>query len=92
MKLTSKEKFWTGIIRYNEAKGIDYVYRFGFRLLLWKIEVEQRRKNNLWGRFGGGWNWEFGILVGSDIIINYLVGSVRISRRKKNEGEQKCQH
>jgi len=62
---------------------IQYVYKFQFRIFLWEVKVEQRRKSNLWGRFGGGWNWELGIQVGSDIIINYLVGSIRISRRKK---------
>lgn len=64
---------------------IRYLYRFKFIILRWEVEVEQRRKKNWSGRFGGGWNWELGFQKGSDLIINYLVGSIRISRRKNGE-------
>lgn len=36
------------------------------------------------GRFGGGWNWNLGIQVGSStVILNLLWGSVRINWLKK---------
>ncbi|MFY1847920.1 hypothetical protein [Achromobacter dolens] len=34
-------------------------------------------------RFGGGWNYKLGIMVGgSTIIIDLLFGSIRIQRRR----------
>lgn len=34
------------------------------------------------GRFGGGWNWKLGIQWGgSSVIIDVLVGSIRITRK-----------
>ena len=86
-ELTSLENFYIGIIRYNQSNPIDYVYRWGvvlFRQI--KIEIEQRSKKSLWGRFGGGWNWQLGFEVGrTSILIHYLVGTVRIKRLKRGE-------
>lgn len=51
----------------------DYLYRKTIQ-----ITIEQRKKNSWMGRFGGGWNWEFGLQVGgSDLIINLLVLSIK---------------
>jgi len=39
------------------------------------------------GRFGGGWNFKLGIMIGgSTIIIDLIFGSIRISlKRKENQ-------
>lgn len=39
------------------------------------------------GRFGGGWNWEFGIQIGgSSMIANLIWGSVSISKLSRCKG------
>lgn len=56
-------------------QGIDYLYRKTIQ-----ITIEQRKKSSFMGRFGGGWNWELGLQIGSSsVIINLLVLSIRIS-------------
>ena len=46
-----------------------------------RIKVEMRSKYGVWGRFGGGWDWCFGIQhAKSTTIINLLVMSIRIDR------------
>lgn len=43
------------------------------------ISFNMRKKSEIFGRFGGGWNWQLGFQIGgSTIIINLLVASVRI--------------
>jgi len=45
-------------------------------------------KKNLWGRFGGGWNWKLGFQSGGrTLILNLLVFSLRftINERRKTE-------
>ena len=54
--------------------NVNYLYRKTLQ-----ITIEQRRKSSPMGRFGGGWNWELGLLIGnSDLIINLLVLSIRV--------------
>ncbi len=58
-------------------------YRFTKKFSLWKysIRIEERSKDNLWGRFGGGWDWKLGIQIGgSTIIISLLVGEIIINK------------
>lgn len=58
-----------------------YIYNRVFVLLGRKIRIQQKRKSNAWGRFGGGWNINFGFQVGgSSVIINLFVMSIRIER------------
>lgn len=60
--------------------GINYVARKKVTLGRVRITYEHRRKENAWGRFGGGWNWIVGAEIGgSTIIFNLLVASLRIS-------------
>jgi hypothetical protein len=50
----------------------------------WRFVYNRRSKDNLWGRFGGGWNWELGFQAGGrTVIVNLLVASVRIERKRK---------
>lgn len=58
--------------------NIDYLYRKSITI---SIVVEQRKKSSFMGRFGGGWNWELGFVLGHDLIINLLVMSIRVSVR-----------
>lgn len=45
------------------------------------ITFRHNKKDRLFGRFGGGWNWALGIQVGTrTIIINLLIMSIRIEK------------
>ena len=49
-----------------------------------KITFQWRNKDNLFGRFGGGWNWELGFQLGMNtLIINLLVCCIRFDIKKK---------
>lgn len=51
-----------------------------------EIKHDIMKKDKIFGRFGGGWNWKVGIQVGgSCMIISWLVGSTRITWRKLDE-------
>jgi len=44
-----------------------------------KIKAEYLARNPVFGRFGGGWNWNLGVQVGgSTVIINLLIFRVRV--------------
>lgn len=46
-----------------------------------RIQYEHRSPKCLWGRFGGGWNWELGFQCSSStLIINLLTFSIRIDK------------
>ncbi len=66
------------IIRLNQIcsrKEISITHKLG-RI---QFNLRWRSKDNLWGRFGGGWNWEFGFVAGGHtIIFNLLIFSIRI--------------
>lgn len=76
----SKDEFdWLSIIRLNKLigiKGIDNRWQLG----RFRFRFEWRSSKNLWGRFGGGWNWKMGFQMGSStIIFNLLVASFSIT-------------
>ena len=49
----------------------------------YRVVYQHRSKDNLMGRFGGGWNWEVGVQVGrSTVIVNLLVASLRFSKKR----------
>jgi hypothetical protein len=80
----SKDEFdWLSIIRLNKLigiKGIEKRWRFG----RFRLRFEWRSSKNLWGRFGGGWNWKLGFQIGSStIIFNLLVASFSITLEKQ---------
>ena len=87
--LTDAEKGAIGLMRYNEATRKDR-YRgeinWSRNLGRIKVSVTKKSRKRLWGRFGGGWNWELGFQASrSTVILNLLVLSVRIYRRKKDK-------
>lgn len=77
------------IIRYNESHPIEYVFRKGVRVGRLKTTLECRRKSNLWGRFGGGWNWHVGLQAGSCCVIVFLLVAVLRFEWVKKEVKQR---
>jgi hypothetical protein len=80
-QLTTKEKLnhWlTGKILYNT----QWEKQYGRYL----FQYSHRSKENLMGRFGGGWNWNLGFQAsGSTLILNLLVASLRITKQIKED-------
>ncbi len=53
------------------------------------VKFHWQSRNNLWGRFGGGWQWELGFQAGvgfRTVIVNLLICSLRFHLAKKEEG------
>ncbi len=83
-RLTNRERGILAICKLN--KIFPPRYEINKQILIGKfdIRIEKRSKNNLWGRFGGGWNWVLGIEVGkTTIIINWLIGQIIIRKRRE---------
>ena len=79
--ITPEEGFWLNMLRLNKATPRLEI-RKSWELWRFRVTFSWRSKKNLWGRFGGGWNWKLGVMVGgSDIILDILVFSLRISKR-----------
>jgi len=82
VKLSVQEAAAVEIMRLNKATPRKEVRR-EWRIGRWRFVYNRRSKDSLWGRFGGGWNWELGFQIGgSTVIINLLVASLRINRVK----------
>jgi len=82
MKLTNDEKGILSIVRSNELFGRKEIKKT-WNINRLEIQFEWRSKNNLWGRFGGGWNWKLGIQIGSTtIILSLLVFSLTFHIKK----------
>ena len=94
-----KQKTLADVMSPKEMKGIlsmvalnklwpkdEIVKRWS--VLGFEIKFRWRSKNNLWGRFGGGWNWALGFEAsGSSINIMLLIFTIGIHKPKK-ESEQ----
>lgn len=84
--LNPLERFMVAITRLNGAldnKGI--AKKITIRNL--EITFTWNSKKNLWGRFGGGWNWKLGFMAsGRTIIFSLLICDIRfyLKRRKSN--------
>lgn len=71
------EKAFQDWFVYQTLKPIDRVQRT-LRLGRLTIKYERRFRSNMWGRFGGGWNWKLGFQAGhGTLILNLLVASLR---------------
>lgn len=63
------------------------VRRFDF--LFWSVKFSFRSSKNLWGRFGGGWNWKVGIQAGgTTIVFSLLICEVVINKRQRGLKQQ----
>ena len=44
-----------------------------------KISYSHKKSTELWGRFGGGWNWKLGFQIGGNtLLISLLIYEIRI--------------
>jgi hypothetical protein len=56
-------------------------YTKKFKLLGYEVTYERRTRDEWMGRFGGGWNWKFGVQVGGKCaIFSLIICTVRISK------------
>ncbi len=79
-EITSEEQVILEVCRMTRKtpvlKRIDKKFSIG-RL---KVHIELRTSKNLWGRFGGGWNWKLGFQASrSTIILSLLVFTIRLN-------------
>jgi hypothetical protein len=75
--LSPSEADAIAVIRLNKATPRLEVRR-EFRIGRLRAVYNRRSRKNLWGRFGGGWNWRIGVDIGgSTVIVNLLVASLR---------------
>ena len=82
MELNTREKGVLALLRLNEVSKKREIRK---RLSIGRLEIvfNWRSRHNLWGRFGGGWQWVVGIEVGSTtVILNLLICSLRFSVKK----------
>lgn len=83
-----EERGILAICRYNKTTGIGRVVR-KLEIGRVRIKYERRFKSNLWGRFGGGWDWKVGIQAGgTTVIINLLVASLRFALKAPKTEEE----
>ena len=86
LKLNPLEKFWISIMRYNKEKRLEYVFYREIKIKQLEITIEWGSTENLWGRFGGGWNWKIGMQWSRHtLIISLLVLSIRFDIVKTNK-------
>lgn len=76
---SDREKAIVSIMRINAAETKREI-RIKKHIGRLEIEFHWRSAKNLWGRFGGGWNWKLGIDIGSTtIIIALFIFTLRFS-------------
>lgn len=81
--LTEREAGILAVVRENDRVGVDRIVR-ECRIGRVHMKYERRSRKNLWGRFGGGWNWVLGVQWSrTTVIVNLLVASVRFSIRPR---------
>ena len=81
MALTDEEKGILEIVKLNKELPRTEIKK-KWRVLGFNITYNWQSSKNLWGRFGGGWNWELGFQASrSTLILNVLVFSIRIDRK-----------
>lgn len=81
--MTPKEmKGILSIVALNKLWPKEEIIKKWFLLGL-TIKFRWRSKNNLWGRFGGGWNWAFGFQAsGKTIHLMLLICTLTIYKTK----------
>ena len=88
IEVDKEEAGWLGIMRLNKLWGRKEIvrkWRFG-RL---SIDFSWRSRKNLWGRFGGGWNWELGFQASRwrSVAFMLLICRVYVYFQTKAEAE-----
>ena len=60
----------------------EIIFNKTIKIFSYKVKFEKQSKNGL-GRFGGGWQVEFGFQKGrTSLILNLFVMSIRINKLK----------
>ncbi|MCP3682017.1 MAG: hypothetical protein GY861_04935 [bacterium] len=78
------------MLKINELFPVRYLLNRSFFCFGYKVTFKYRAKNNLWGRFGGGWNWELGFQAGgSSLAINLLLMSISFHKKPKESNNDK---
>ena len=84
-KLSEEEKGIVAIVRFNAAEKKTEIKK-EWHIGRLRIVYHWRSSKNLWGRFGGGWNWKLGIQAGArTVIVEMLVFSLRFEWKKYME-------
>lgn len=81
--ITGEEQGILAIVRLNKSLPRNEIVK---RIEIGRVRVGFRwqSKKNLWGRFGGGWNWHLGFQAGGNtLIFNLLICSIRVELLKK---------
>ena len=88
--LSPEESFWVWIMRRNKAEKKERIVRKA-QIGRLRIRYSRRRKKELWGRFGGGWNWAIGFEAGgTTLLVHLLISSISFNWRKEEaDGEAK---
>ncbi len=82
--VTDGEKGIIAIMRLNKLIGIERIKK-SWRIGRVEITFDWRSKKNLWGRFGGGWNWKLGAQWSrKSYIFNLLICSLSIRIKDKS--------
>ena len=81
--ITEEERGILSIVRFNKLlKRKEIVKRIEVGRI--RIGFRWQSKKNLWGRFGGGWNWCLGFEAGGNtLIFNILICTLRVDLLKK---------
>jgi len=78
LTIAQKVEFW------RCGNPINFKRKFECKHFIFSLSY--RSKENLWGRFGGGWNWKLGFQAGgSTVIISLLVCEIRICIKKDGD-------
>lgn len=83
--INNEEKAIIDIVRINkQIKKTEIIKRWNLKYFT--IKFEWRSRKNLWGRFGGGWNWHLGFQSsGSTLILFILVFMLRFDWNSKKQ-------
>ena len=95
-----KQKRLADVMSPDEMKGILSIVALNklwpkeeifkeWSLLGIEIRFRWRSKNNLWGRFGGGWNWVLGFKVSGRTISLQLLICTLTFHKPHNAGEER---
>lgn len=67
------------LMRLNAATPVLKIDR-SFQIWNLRFRFSWRSAKNLWGRFGGGWNWKLGFTAGSTtVVVHLLIAEVSVS-------------
>jgi hypothetical protein len=78
----SQLDFWLRVLKVNASNPIIEFSR-SWRLGSFDIKFSYRSRNNVWGRFGAGWNWKLGFSAGGRCCtLHLLIADLRIYYKK----------